>query len=54
MSDILDRILARKVEEIAERNARVSMAELIARIADLPDTRGFAATSVVARPVCQY
>ncbi len=43
MSDILDRILARKVEEIAERNARVSMAELIARIADLPDTRGFAA-----------
>ena len=43
MSDILDRILARKVEEIAERSARVPMAELIARVADLPDTRGFAA-----------
>jgi indole-3-glycerol phosphate synthase len=43
MSDILDRILARKVEEIAERNARVPLAELIARCADLPDTRGFAA-----------
>ncbi len=43
MSDILDRILARKVEEIAERSARVPMAELVARVADLPDTRGFAA-----------
>ncbi len=43
MSDILDRILGRKVEEIAERNARVPMAELIARAADLEDTRGFAA-----------
>ncbi|MFA7321150.1 MAG: indole-3-glycerol phosphate synthase TrpC [Dokdonella sp.] len=43
MSDILDRILARKVEEIGERSTRVPMAELIARVADLPDTRGFAA-----------
>ncbi|HET9033124.1 MAG TPA: indole-3-glycerol phosphate synthase TrpC [Dokdonella sp.] len=43
MSDILDRILARKVEEIAERSTRVPLAELIARVADLPDTRGFAA-----------
>ena len=43
MSDILDRILARKVEEITERSARVPLAELIARVADLPDTRGFAA-----------
>ncbi len=43
MSDILDRILARKVEEIAERSARVSMTELVARVADLGDTRGFAA-----------
>ncbi len=43
MSDILDRILARKVEEIAERNARLPLAELVARMADLPDTRGFAA-----------
>ena len=43
MSDILDRILARKVEEIAERSAQLPLAELIARVADLPDTRGFAA-----------
>jgi indole-3-glycerol phosphate synthase len=43
MSDILDRILARKVEEITERIARVPLAELSARIAGLPDTRGFAA-----------
>ena len=43
MSDILDRILARKVEEITERSARVPLAELIARVAGLPDTRGFAA-----------
>ncbi len=43
MSDILDRILARKVVEITERSARVPMTELVARVADLPDTRGFAA-----------
>lgn len=43
MNDILDRILARKVEELAERSGRLPLAELIARVADLPDTRGFAA-----------
>jgi len=43
MTDILNRILARKVEEVAERRARLSEAELVARIADLPATRGFAA-----------
>ena len=43
MSDILDRILARKVEEIAERSARTPLAELVARCSDLADTRGFAA-----------
>ena len=43
MSNILDRILAHKVEEIAERSARLPLAELIARMPDLPDTRGFAA-----------
>ncbi len=42
MSDILDRILARKVEEIAARSARVPLVELSARVADLPPTRGFA------------
>ena len=43
MSDILQRILARKTEEIAEREARLPLDELAARCADLPDTRGFAA-----------
>ncbi|MEE7546548.1 indole-3-glycerol phosphate synthase TrpC [Xanthomonas sp. Kuri4-1] len=43
MSDILNTILARKAEEIAERSARVPLAELVARAADLPPTRGFAA-----------
>jgi indole-3-glycerol phosphate synthase len=43
MTDILNRILARKAEEIAERRTRVPEAELIARIAELPGTRGFAA-----------
>lgn len=43
MSDILDRILKRKREEIAERSARLPQSELVARSADLPDTRGFAA-----------
>jgi indole-3-glycerol phosphate synthase len=43
MTDILKRILARKVEEITERSARVPLAELSARVADLPPTRGFAA-----------
>lgn len=43
MTDILQRILARKVEEITERSARIPLAELAARMADLPDTRGFAA-----------
>jgi indole-3-glycerol phosphate synthase len=43
MPDILTRILARKTEELAERSARLPLAELSARVADLPDTRGFAA-----------
>ncbi|HJP99257.1 MAG TPA: indole-3-glycerol phosphate synthase TrpC [Rhodanobacteraceae bacterium] len=43
MSDILERILARKREEIAERKARVPVAELRARIAEAPPVRGFAA-----------
>ena len=39
---VLEKILARKVEEVAERSARVSLAELesLARAADAP--RGFA------------
>lgn len=43
MSDILQKIIARKVEEVAERSARVPMAELVARQADAPAPRGFAA-----------
>ncbi|MGN2245417.1 indole-3-glycerol phosphate synthase TrpC [Frateuria sp. GZRR35] len=43
MTDILQRILARKAEEIAERSAALPLAELASRIEDLPPTRGFAA-----------
>ena len=42
MSDILTTILARKAEEIADRSARVSLADLRARVDDAPPTRGFA------------
>ena len=42
MSDILTTILARKADEIAERSARVSLADLRARADDAPPTRGFA------------
>jgi len=42
MSDILQRILARKAEEIAERSTRVTRAELSARAYSMAPTRGFA------------
>ena len=42
MSDILNTILARKTQEVAERSARVPLAELQARVADAPPVRGFA------------
>ena len=42
MSDILNTILARKAQEVAERSARVSLADLKARLADAPAVRGFA------------
>ncbi len=42
MSDILNTILARKAQEVAERSARVPLAELQARLADAPPVRGFA------------
>jgi len=42
-SDILQRILARKAQEIEARNAALPLRELSARCSDLPDTRGFAA-----------
>lgn len=48
MHDILKRILARKAEEVAERSARLPLAELQARMADASPPRGFA-DAVVAR-----
>jgi indole-3-glycerol phosphate synthase len=39
--DILEKILARKREEIAERSARLPLAELRARAPSAPPTRGF-------------
>jgi indole-3-glycerol phosphate synthase len=42
MDDILQRILARKAGEIAERSARATLEELRARCADAPRPRGFA------------
>ncbi len=42
MSDILQTILRRKREEVAERRARVPLAELRARAADTAPVRGFA------------
>lgn len=43
MSDILQKILARKAEEVAERRTRVPQTELAARCRDTGPTRGFAA-----------
>lgn len=43
MSDILQRILARKAEEIRERSAQVPQRELSARCAEMPRTRDFTA-----------
>ena len=42
MSDILQRILARKREEVRDRTQAVSLAQLAARGADQAPTRGFA------------
>jgi indole-3-glycerol phosphate synthase len=42
MSDILNTILARKAEEIAERSARAPLVEVIARANDASPVRGFA------------
>ena len=43
MSDTLQRILARKAQEIEARSTKLPLRELSARCADLRDTRGFAA-----------
>jgi len=44
MSNILQRIVARKREEVATRQAKVPLVELRARAHDAPPPRGFAAT----------
>jgi indole-3-glycerol phosphate synthase len=44
MSDILDRILARKAEEVADRRLRRPLAELKSHASDTPTSRGFEAT----------
>ena len=44
MSDILQKILARKAGEVAERQARLPLAELRRRAADTDPVRGFAAS----------
>ncbi len=41
--DVLQKILQRKAEEVAERSARLPLTELQARAADAPPVRGFAA-----------
>lgn len=46
---ILDRILARKAEEVAERSRRLPRAEVRARAADQPPARGFAAALAARR-----
>jgi len=43
MTDILEKILVRKREEVAERRALMTLADLAARAADGPPVRGFAA-----------
>lgn len=43
MADILQRILARKNEEVAERSSHLPLKELMAQCVGLPATRGFAA-----------
>ncbi len=43
MSDVLQRILARKAEEVAARRVRIPLAEVIARARDAAPVRGFGA-----------
>jgi indole-3-glycerol phosphate synthase len=43
MSDILQKILARKAEEVAARRAQAPLAEVVARARDASPVRGFAA-----------
>lgn len=51
MSDILNRILRRKAEEIAERSAQASMRELSQRVENADPARGFVAA--IKRKIAQ-
>ena len=48
MSDVLQRILARKAEEVADRSARVPLAEVARLAAEAPPPRGFATALAAA------
>ncbi|MBW8851455.1 MAG: indole-3-glycerol phosphate synthase TrpC [Xanthomonadales bacterium] len=48
-ADILQRILDRKAEEVADRRARAPLDALRARLADAPPARGFAAAIATKR-----
>ncbi|MFZ5636529.1 MAG: indole-3-glycerol phosphate synthase TrpC [Pseudomonadota bacterium] len=48
-ADILQRILDRKAEEVAERSARVPLDALRARLAEAPPVRGFVAAIATKR-----
>ena len=50
-ADILQRILDRKVQEIAERSARMPLETLRAQLADAPPTRGFIAAIEAKRAI---
>ena len=43
MTDILEKILVRKRQEVAERHALMTLADIAARAVDGPPVRGFAA-----------
>ena len=51
MSDILNKILRRKAEEVAERSARVSMRALSQRVEDADPVRGF--VDAIRRKIAQ-
>jgi indole-3-glycerol phosphate synthase len=42
MSDVLNRILVTKTQEVMQGLAKISLKEMAAKAADMPDTRGFA------------
>src|SRR3546814_7136620 len=51
--DVLQQILRRKQEEVAERAACLPLRELSARVVDAPPVRGFAAAIEIGRASCR-